>query len=253
VPEAIILGSGTSNGVPALGKPYSPEFLANPKNHRTRSSLLLLGPTGNVLVDCAPEMRLQVTGLGITQIDAVIITHAHADHVMGMDDLRSICIRTKQPILVYTLEQHARDIRRIYEYAFREFPPGIAVPRFDLREMPETLTVGGIDIESFIVDHGDTPVIGLRVNKMAYITDVSFIPPAAEAKLQGLDYLILDALRYKAHPNHFNMDQAIAAARRIGAKQTYFTHLSDDYDHDKVNADLPKGIELAYDGLRLRI
>jgi phosphoribosyl 1,2-cyclic phosphate phosphodiesterase len=253
VPEAIIMGSGTSNGVPTLGKAYPPEFLANPKNHRTRSSLMLLGPTGNLLVDCPPELRLQVTGLGITQIDAVVITHAHADHVMGMDDLRSICIKTRRPVIVYTLERHAKDVRRIFDYAFREFPPEIMVPRFDMREMPDVLEIGGMTVRSFLVDHGDTPVIGLRVNGFAYITDVSYIPPAAEEMLQDLDYLVLDAVRYKPHPNHFDMAKAIEAARKIGAKQTYFTHLSDDYDHDKVNAELPNGMELAYDGLRLQI
>lgn len=214
---------------------------------------MLVGPTGNLLVDCTPEMRLQVTGQGITELEAVVITHAHSDHVMGMDDLRSICMRTGKPVVVYTLEQHAQDIRRIFPYAFKEVAPGIAVPRFDIREIPETFEIGGMKIESFLVDHGVTTVIGLRVNAFAYITDVSRIPAAAEAKLHGLDYLVLDAVRYKPHPNHFDMGQAIEAARRIGAKRTYLTHLSDDYDHDKVNAELPSGVELAYDGLTLEI
>lgn len=253
MPEAIILGSGTSHGIPTLGVTYPPEFLANPKNHRSRSSLMLCGPTGNLLVDCAPEMRLQVTSLGITRIDAVVITHSHADHVMGMDDLRSLCGQTGQPVLVYTLEQHAQDIRRIFAYAFRDHPPEVLVPRFDIREIPEVFEVGGMEVLSFIVEHGPTRVIGLRVASFAYVTDVSRIPPAAEAKLHGLEYLVLDAVRYKAHPNHFNLAQAIDEAARIGANRTYFTHLSDDFDHDRVNAELPDGMELAYDGLRLAI
>ena len=236
-----------------LGVSYPPEFLANPKNHRMRSSLMLLGPTGNLLVDCTPEMRLQVTGQGITEIEAVLITHAHADHVMGMDDLRSLSMKSGRPVPVYTLPQHAETIRSIFPYAFKEFPDGILVPRFDLIQVPDVLHVGGMEIQTFVVDHGKTPVIGLRVNDFAYITDVSFIPPAAEEKLQDLEVLVLDAVRYKAHPNHFNMEQALVAAARIGAHKTYFTHLSHDYDHDKVNAELPSGIELAYDGLRLSI
>ena len=247
------MGSGTSNGVPSLGATYPPEFLANPKNHRTRSSVMIQGPDGNVLVDCPPELRLQVTKLGITKIDAVIITHAHADHIMGMDDLRSICMQTKQPVVVYSLPQHLEDIRRIFAYAFLDFPPGIVVPRFDMRLMPDCLEIAGLEIKSFIVDHGKTKVIGLRINDLAYITDVSSIPPEAEAMLTGLEFLILDAVRYAPHPNHFNMEGAIAAAHRIGAKKTYFTHLSDDYDHDKVNATLPTGMELAYDGLKLPV
>ncbi len=253
MPEAILLGSGTSNGVPSLGRSYSPEFLANPKNHRTRSSLMLLGPTGNVLVDCTPEMRLQVTGQGIVDIEAVIITHTHADHVMGMDDLRSLCMKTGQAVPVYTLPEHALVIRQIFPYAFKEFPPGILVPRFDMRDMPEAVSLGGMQIQSFVVQHGTTSVIGLRVNRFAYITDVSSIPAKAMAKLHGLDILMLDAVRFKPHPNHFNLDQAIAAAHQIGAKRTFFIHLSDDYDHDETNAKLPPKMELAYDGLRLPI
>ncbi len=250
-PEAILLGSGTSNGVPMLGAEYPPGYLANPKNHRNRACLMLLGPSGNVLVDCPPEMRLMVTAQGIVDIEAVIITHTHADHVMGMDDLRSICMKTRSPMPVYTLPRYQEDIRRIYAYAFQEFPPGIAIPRFDLRDMPAEMSAGGLEIASFIVAHGPTPVIGLRVGGLAYITDVSEIPAEAAPLLRNLDVLILDAVRYKPHPNHFHFERAIEVAREIGARQTYFTHLSSDYDHDETNASLPEGLELGYDGLRI--
>lgn len=251
--EAILLGSGTSNGVPMLGVAYPPEFLQNPKNFRTRSSLLLRGPAGNVLVDCAPEMRIQLIREHIFELEATIITHTHADHIMGMDDLRSFCIMQRRPMPVYTLPRYQADIRRIFPYAFDEFPPGIEVPRFDMHEMPETLSIAGMEIQSMIVDHGPIPVIGLRVGGLGYLTDVSRIPPEAEAKLLNLDTLVLDAVRYAPHPNHFHYEAAIEAAQRLGAKQTYLTHLSHDYDHDVVNAQLPKGIELAYDGLRVDI
>lgn len=249
--EAIVLGSGTSNGVPMLGYSYPPEFLANPRNHRTRSSIVLKGPSGNVLVDCAPEMRLQLLREEVDSVDAVVVTHTHADHIMGMDDLRSFCIVQKCAMPVYTLPVHQKDIRRTFPYAFVEFPPGIEVPRFELLDMPAVLPRAGLEIKSFIVEHGQVPVIGLRVNEFAYITDASRIPPEAEAMLEGLSILILDAVRYKPHPNHFHYEAAIEAAQRIGAKKTFFTHLSHDYDHDVVNAELPQGIELAYDGLRI--
>ncbi len=293
--RAIVLGSGTSNGVPMLGVRYSDEFLANPKNHRTRCSLLLQGPNGNVLVDCAPEMRLQLLKAEVFELDAVIITHTHADHIMGMDDLRSFCIIQKRDMQVYTLPRYQEDIRRIFSYAFQDFPSGIEVPRFDLRtfevrattQRADSATAGlsvrepcadqasalqsareeskihnpqskilslcGLEIQFLIVEHGELPVIALRVNNFAYVTDVSRIPKNAWDQLQGLDTLILDAVRIKPHPNHFHLQAAIEIAQKLGAKQTYFTHLSHDYDHDVTNSQLPTGIELAWDGLEIGI
>lgn len=251
--RAVVLGSGTSNGVPTPGRSYPESFLSNPKNHRTRPSLVLRGPTGNVLVDCAPELRLQLLREGIHDIEACLITHTHADHVMGMDDLRSFCLATGQPMPVYTSPEYQQDIRRIFSYAFLEYPPEIWVPRFDLLDVPSELSLGGMQIETFWVEHGPLPVLALRVGDFAYVTDVSHIPDDAMSRLRGLDCLILDAVRYRPHPNHLHYDRAIEVAQEIGARQTYFTHLSDDYDHDKVNSELPQGIELAYDGLTIYI
>jgi len=255
---AIVLGSGTSNGVPSLGIDYPESFLANPKNWRTRPSLLVRGSQGNLLVDCAPEMRLQLLRHRVQSVDAVLITHTHADHIMGMDDLRSFCLRTGRSMPVYSLPPYLDDIRRVFAYAFKEFPPGIDVPRFDMRELDIelqalTLDVCGMQVRLFVVGHGPWPVIGLRIGGFAYLTDVNDIPPSAEVELQGLETLVMDAVRYKPHPNHFQFDQAIEWAQRIGAARTYFTHLSHDYDHDLVEATLPEGIHLAYDGLEIPI
>ncbi|MFQ3678281.1 MAG: MBL fold metallo-hydrolase [Fimbriimonadaceae bacterium] len=251
--HAIVLGSGTSNGVPMLGIDYPDSFLANPKNHRTRSSLVVCGPSGNVLVDCSPEMRLQLLREGIKRVEGVIVTHTHADHVMGMDDLRSFCLVQKMAMPVYTLPQYQDDIRRIFAYAFVEHADGIFVPRFDLRDVPPVLELAGLRFETFTVWHGPWPVVAFRVNGLAYMTDVNHIPDFAEPFLEGLDTLILDAVRLKPHPNHFHFEKAIEVSERIGAKRTYLSHLSADYDHDPVNAALPAGIELAYDGLRIEL
>lgn len=253
IAEAIVLGSGTSNGVPTLGIDYTPEFLANPKNHRTRPSLLLKGLEGNVLIDCAPEMRLQLVREDIKQVDAVIITHTHADHIMGMDDLRSFCLRTKRDMPVYTLPRYQEDIKRVFAYAFQEFPPGIEVPRYDLRDAPDTLEVAGLELKLRIVEHGPWPVIAVIVGRFAYVTDVKTISPSVLEELRGLDTLVLDAVRRKPHPNHLHFDAAVELALELGARQTYFTHLSHDYDHDVVNAELPAGIALAYDGLKIPV
>lgn len=257
--EAILLGSGTSSGVPVLGFEYPPAYLANPKNHRTRPALLLKGPEGNVLIDCGPDLRMQLLREGIMQVDATIVTHTHADHIMGMDDLRSFCLRTKKDMPVYTLPRYAEDIRRVFAYAFGEFPVGIEVPRFALAEIDleasgiYELDLCGIPMTLMLVWHGPWPVIALRVRDFAYVTDVKSIPPAAWERLQGLDVLILDAVRRKPHPNHMHFDEAIEVAGKLGAKQTYFTHLSHDFDHEITNAELPPEIQLGWDGLRISL
>lgn len=252
MPEAIILGSGTSNGVPSLGIDYPADFLANPKNHRTRPSILLVGPTGNFLVDCPPELRLQLLREHIMMVHAVLITHTHADHVMGMDDLRAYCMLSRKSMPIYTTPEYQADIKRIFKYAFDEFPTG-EVPRFDFIDPPEVIHSCGLTIQVLTVLHGKLPVLALRVNDFAYVTDVSEIPAPAMAKLAGLKTLVLDAVRYEPHPNHFHFDRALDVAEEIGAEVTYFTHLSHDYDHDKTEALLPKNIRLAYDGLRIPI
>ena len=152
--EAIILGSGTSNGVPMLGVHYSPEFLANPKNHRMRSSCLLQGPEGNFLIDCTPELRLQLVREKIYSVQEVLITHTHADHVMGMDDLRSFCIIEGRSLPVYTLPRYQDDIKRIFPYAFDEHPTGVWVPRFELRDATDVIESCGLSIQVFEVQHG---------------------------------------------------------------------------------------------------
>jgi phosphoribosyl 1,2-cyclic phosphate phosphodiesterase len=256
VPTAIILGSGTSNGVPTLGVEYPEGYFEDPKNRRNRACLALLGPDGNVIVDCPPELRIMAHAAGIHDIDAVLITHSHADHVMGMDDLRSICMKTGKAIPVYTLPRYAEDIRRIFNYAFRTFPEGVFVPRFDLydlSETPSTTQLGGMSVRTFVVEHGKVPVVGLRVNDFAYITDVSHIPEAAMAELQGLDTFVVDAVRYRPHPNHFHLERALEVAAEVGARKTILTHLSSDYDHTKTNKELPPGVELAYDGMKIEI
>lgn len=251
--EAIILGSGTSNGVPMIGVEYPPEFLANPKNHRSRACLLLKGPTGNLLVDCPPELRLQLTGAQIYDIEATLLTHTHADHVMGMDDLRSLCIKTGKAMPVYTTPEYQEDVRRIFPYAFKEFPKGIMVPRFDLRDRPDELEVGGLTVKTFLVWHGPMPVIGVRVNDFAYVTDVSAFPEEAEPFLKDLDVLVVDAVRHAPHPNHFHLDKALAEIARLKPRQAFLTHLCHEYDHDVENASLPNGVQLAFDGLVIPI
>ena len=250
--EVVVLGSGTSNGVPIVGLDYPEAFLANPKNHRLRPSIAILTNEGNILVDGTPDMRTQLLRESIKRVDHVIITHTHADHVMGMDDLRAFSLQTGRDMPIYARPEHQEDIRRIFPYAFAEFPPGVEVPRFQLHAIEPVLNLCGLEIETLEVFHGKMPVVALRVGNFAYVTDVSLIPESAWARLQGLDTLILDAVRRRPHPNHFHFEKAIEVANELGAKMTYFTHLSHDFDHDIVERDeLPPHIRLAYDGLRI--
>lgn len=250
MPQAIFLGSGTSNGCPSLGFDYSQEFLSNPKNWRTRPSLLLRGPGGNFLIDCAPEMRLQLLREHVKDIEAVLITHTHADHIMGMDDLRCFELRSQKQMRIYAQPADQEVIRRVFAYAFGVYPPDVHVPKFELCNCPPVIKEAGLDIHTFIVMHGPTPVVGIRCGGLAYLTDVNHIPDPARPFLKNLDVLILDAVRRRPHPNHYHFDEAIRVAEEIGAKQTYFTHLSHDYDHDVVEStELPPHIRLAYDGL----
>ena len=250
--EAIVLGSGTSNGVPLLAVDHSQAFMANPKNHRTRPGLVIKGPSGNILIDCPTELRLQLLRERIGMVHAVIITHTHADHIMGMDDLRAFCMKTKQAMPMYTTAEYRADIRTRFGYAFMENPTG-EVPRFELADIEPEMHLCGLVVKTFLVMHGPTPVVGIRVNDFAYLTDVNYIPPEAEAMLQGLDTLILDGLRTRPHPNHYNRAEALAVAASLRPRVTYLTHLTHDYDHHKSESELPQAVRLAYDGLRIDV
>lgn len=249
--KVTLLGSGTSNGVPIIGHAYPESFLANPKNHRLRPSILISSQGENLLVDATPDMRTQLLRAGVMDLKAALITHTHADHVMGLDDLRAFSLKYKKPFALYAWEQYQDDIRRIFPYAFADFPPNVEVPRFELIDVPPLIQLGSIAIETFRVWHGKLPVVALKAGSFAYITDVSEIPEDVWPHMEGLETLVLDAVRYRPHPNHFHFEKAIEIAQQLNAKRTFFTHLSHDYDHDVVNAELPVGIELAFDGLEI--
>lgn len=234
-----------------LGYEYPSGYLDHPKNHRTRCSMLIQSSIGNVLIDCPPEMRLQLTKLKIKDIDAVFITHSHADHVMGMDDLRSICILRDKIMPIFSLPEYHADIKRIYPYAFREPPAGLFYPRFELFEAQENMELVGLNFQTFPVLHGSLRVLGIRFENFAYITDVSSIPEKAMAKLLGLDFLVLDALQVRPHPNHFSLDQALEVINVLQPKHSILTHLTHSYDHEATNAILPRNVELAFDGMEI--
>ena len=252
--QLVFLGTGTSVGVPMIGCACRTCTSANPKNQRTRCSLVLGLPEGNLLIDTTPDMRIQLLRERIGIIHSVLYTHEHADHLYGLDDVRLFPIYLGHPLPVYCESHVEQRIRKSFDYAFEpgSHAYGGGVPQLDLRRISiEPVQILGTTIVPFRLEHGRFQVLGFRFGNIAYCTDTNCIPQESLAALEGLDVLILDALRPRPHVTHFSIDEAIEVARQLKSKRTLFTHMSHELEHDQAGALLPDGMEFAYDGLRL--
>lgn len=248
--ELLFLGTGTSAGVPMIGCKCDVCTSTDPRDKRTRPSVVISYGNTRVLVDTTPELRLQAIANGVDRIDAIVWTHGHADHIMGLDDVRRFNYIKGGPLDSWADAKTHATLDRCFGYAFKAPDPEMTLfrPHLVRRSIEGPFEINGVRWTPIPLFHGDMPVLGFRVGRLAYCTDVSRIPDESFALLRDLDVLVLDALQYKKHLTHFSVEQAIEAARRIGAAQTYFTHIAHSLPHEITNRGLPEGMRLAFDG-----
>lgn len=251
-----ILGCGTSTGVPIPGCDCAVCLSTHPRNQRDRTSAIITGPDGcTVLIDAGPDLRQQALRWKVRRVDSVLFTHAHADHILGIEDLRGFNFVHRKAIPCYGSNETLASIRNVFHYVFNPDPNyegGMLVKLTTHQVSPlQEFEASGIPFLPFTVMHGSLPVLGFRVGSLAYATDCNFIPEESIAQLQGLKYLFLDGLRYEQHSTHFTIPAAIEIAKRIGAEQTYLVHMTHSIDYETVTRQLPGGIALAYDGLEV--
>jgi phosphoribosyl 1,2-cyclic phosphate phosphodiesterase len=253
--QLILLGTGTSVGVPTIGCGCPVCTSDDPRNNRTRCGAVFGLPEGNLLVDTPPDLRVQLLREGLGVIHAVVYTHEHADHLFGLDDLRLMPFFLGHAIPLYCEELVEHRIRKAFDYAFTDIQQTHqgAVPQLVFRRIGlEPFDVLGARLVPIRLQHGPRfEVLGFRVGKVAYCTDTNHIPPESWPLLEGLDVLILDGLRDRPHATHFCLEEAIEVARRLRPGRTLLTHVAHELDYAQTNAKLPSGIELAYDGQRV--
>jgi len=246
------LGTGTSTGVPVVGCRCAVCTSTDPRHTRLRQSVKIEIGATTFLIDTTPDLRLQLLRFPIKRLDFILYTHSHSDHLMGLDDIRPFNFRQREPITAYASPFTAKAVRRAFSYIWDETQIGGGKPQLDLREVDGAFTHDGIDIVPIPVRHGEWTILGYRIGPFAYITDTNGVPAESLALLDGVDVLALDGLRVSPpHPTHFTIPEAIDCAQKIGARETYLIHLTHDIDHEPLDATLPEGIRLAYDGMKL--
>ncbi|HPA95478.1 MAG TPA: MBL fold metallo-hydrolase [Thermoanaerobaculia bacterium] len=246
-----MLGSGTSSGVPVIGCTCPVCTSADPRNRRLRASVRLELAGGTVLVDTSPDLREQALRSGLDRLDAILFTHAHADHLFGLDDVRIFNFRQRAAIPCFGSPATLERVRTAFSYVFEEGQEGGGKPQLELRPVNGPFELLGARVVPVPVWHGSLPVLGYRIDGFAYVTDVNRIPEESYPLLAGLEVLVLGALRYRPHPTHFSIGEAVAVAARIGARRTFFTHLAHDVDHAAPALPLPPGVAFGHDGLEL--
>jgi phosphoribosyl 1,2-cyclic phosphate phosphodiesterase len=253
--QFILLGTGTSVGVPSIGCPCDVCTSTDSRDKRTRCAALVGLPQGNLLIDTPPDLRQQLLRERVGLVHAVLFTHEHADHLFGLDDLRLFPFYLDAPVPLYCEPKVEARIRHSFDYAFSDHEPTHqgAVPQLEFRSIGlSPFELLGASITPLRLSHGPRfDVLGFRIGNLAYCTDTNGIPPESMARLEGLDVLILDALRVRPHITHFSLEEAIEVARQLKPRRTIFTHISHDLGYERTNVLLPAGMELGYDGMRV--
>jgi phosphoribosyl 1,2-cyclic phosphate phosphodiesterase len=246
------LGTGTSTGVPVVGCRCDVCTSDDPRNQRLRQSVKVEMRGKHFLIDTTPDLRLQLLRSPIPRLDFLLYTHSHADHLMGLDDVRPFNFRQRETIHAFASPMTAHAIRRAFSYIWSDSQVGGGKPQIELHEVTGPFTHEGIEIVPLPVRHGDWTILGYRIGPFAYITDTNGIPDESLALLEGVDTLALDGLRpLRTHPTHFTIEEAVTAAQRIAARMTYIIHVAHEVDHETVEATLPEDVRLAWDGLEL--
>lgn len=253
--QITVLGCGTSTGVPLIHCSCKVCKSRNPKNKRLRASIWIQTQNKSVLIDTSTDLRQQAIRARIPRLDAVLYTHPHTDHIHGIDELRSFNFAQKARIPVFGNSWTQQELFQRFPYIFspNATPQGGGIPLLDFHLVGrERFQAAGVDFEPISVMHGSNEVLAYRIRSVAYVTDCSYIPEDSLARLEGLDVLILDCIRIQPHPTHFNVDQALEVVRRVKPKKTFLTHLGHEFDYAEWMRKLPKGVALAYDGMKIQ-
>jgi phosphoribosyl 1,2-cyclic phosphate phosphodiesterase len=249
-----VLGSGTSSGVPTIGCSCATCASADPRDNRLRPSILVQYGGKNVLIDTTPDFRQQALRAGIARVDAILYTHAHADHILGLDDVRPLNYHQKMSIPAYGTSGTLDVVRRVFRYAFDSEPTQSSVPRVDLHDITaEPFDLFGREVIPIPLLHGEGGSLGFRFGDAAYLTDHSAIPAASKLMLRDLDVLFLDALRHRPHPTHSTVAQSLVSVEELQPRRAFFTHICHDLPHALTEAALPPNVRLAYDGLEIEV
>jgi phosphoribosyl 1,2-cyclic phosphate phosphodiesterase len=264
--KVTLLGTGTSHGVPMIGCRCDVCCSTDPRDKRTRPSILIeladrrtvrsavADAVRNILVDTSTDLRAQALTHDVTRVDAILFTHSHADHILGLDEVRRFNVLTRQPMPCYGDARTIADIARTFGYIFdKGTAPGGGVPQIQLCRIAGPFSLGGAEIVPLPIVHGQRPILGFRIGSFAYLTDCSRIPDGTWPLLEGVRTVVIDALRDRPHPTHFSVAEALDAVKRLAPERAYFTHICHDLPHAATCRRLPAGVELAYDGLVLEI